>query len=341
MFNAKNSLYTFMILSLACHLTSSKAFGFPLSIQNCDSSTVFTKAPERAVAIDINQTELMLKLGLAESMIADAGVAKKHEILPELQAQHENLHQLSSKYPSLEALLAIEPDFVLAGWQYGFSETTGITPERLAKMGIGTYAIRESCIRIMQRDAVSLNDTFEDILNIGRIFAVEDRARSVVAIMRQQLSEVPALNEGERRPRVFLYDSGEKTPFTAGGFAIPTAMIHLAGGQNIFSDLPTSWANVSWEAVIEHQPELVIIVDYDEPSADEKWKFLQQKLGSHEIPALKHENYIVLPYASATPGIRNADAVLAISRGVQKVLRKREQTKNDKQAPYQKRIAKP
>ena len=43
------------------------------------------------------------------------------------------------------------------------------------------------------------------------------------------------------RKRVFLYDSGEDKPFTAGRFAMPTAMIEALGAINVTADMDTSW----------------------------------------------------------------------------------------------------
>jgi iron complex transport system substrate-binding protein len=42
----------------------------------------------------------------------------------------------------------------------------------------------------MEREQVSLEDTFTDILNIGRIFGVEERAQALVAQYRAELAEI-------------------------------------------------------------------------------------------------------------------------------------------------------
>ena len=60
--------------------------------------------------------------------------------------------------------------------------------------------------------------------------------------------------------RVFVYDSGEDTPFTAGKYAMPTALIEAAGGVNIMDDLDKSWATVAWEPVVERNPQVIVIV---------------------------------------------------------------------------------
>ena len=68
-------------------------------------------------------------------------------------------------------------------------------------------------------------------------------------------------------PRVFVYDSGESAPFTAARYAMPTALIEAAGGLNIMDDFEKNWATVTWEEVVERNPEVVVIVNYGDVTA--------------------------------------------------------------------------
>lgn len=64
----------------------------------------------------------------------------------------------------------------------------------LREFGIHSYILSESCIRIGGRHTpVSLEDTFTDLLNLGRIFrvSVEARAEEVVRQQRSELEKNP------------------------------------------------------------------------------------------------------------------------------------------------------
>lgn len=283
----------------------------PVTVENCGESTTYTKPPERAVANDINMTEVMLALGLEDRMAGIAGVEDKGGILSEYQEAFDKVPKISDEYlPGREALLGVEADFVFAGWNYGFSEENGITPESLKELGINSYAIRESCIKQGSRPPISIQDTYEDILNIGRIFGVEDRAQELVEGYEEQVAQVEArLPSDQDSLRVFVYDSGEDAPFTAGGEAIPNELINLAGGVNIFEDVNDSWTTVGWEEVVERDPEFIVIVDYGTPSAEGKIDYLMNNPALAEVDAIRNRRFVVLPYAAATPGVRNAAAV--------------------------------
>lgn len=282
--------------------------GFPLTIENCDYTVTFEAPPERVVVNDVNILELFLALDLEDHLVGYSSVRDDKEIAPEYQPQLEGVPLLAERYPSIEVLANASPDLYLAGWNYGMTEDSGLTPETLAPLGINTYAITESCIRVMDREEVSVEDTFTDLLNLGKIFAVEERAQALVEQYRAELAEITdTIGQLDEPLRVFVYDSGEDTPLTAAKFAMPNAMIEAAGGTNIFNDVESSWTRVNWEDTIERNPEHIVIIDYGEPNAQGKIDFLKSQPELADIDAIKNDKFVVLTYAEATPGPRNVD----------------------------------
>jgi len=115
-------------------------------------------------------------------------------------------------------------------------------------------------------------------------------------------------------PRVFVCDSGEDAVFTAGRYAMPTAMIEAAGGVNIMDDLEKSWAEIGWEQVIERNPEVIIIVNYGDVTAEQKIAFMKGNPAFADIDAVKNDCFVVLQYVEATPGPRNIAAVRTLAQ---------------------------
>lgn len=286
--------------------------------QSCGQDLLLPKAPQRALSMDINTTEIMLTLGLAPRMVAIAGVSSRKDVLPSLLPAFDRIPKIDASYPGLDPIVGKKPDFVFAGWQYGFSEASGLTPQRLAKFGIASYALTESCIRIQPRSRVSLEDVFTDVETIARIFGEKAQADRLIDGWRQKIAALPKRRAGAEPHRIFLYDSGESMPFTAGRFAIPQAMIEAAGGQNIFADVKSSWTSVSWESVIARRPEFVIIVDYGDKTAEEKVRFLTAKFKKASLDAMERQRFIVLPYAAVTPGIRTVDTTAILAKVLQR-----------------------
>jgi iron complex transport system substrate-binding protein len=308
-----------MKYALAALLATSAApaLAFPVTVKSCDREVTFDAAPARAIANDVNLIEMMLALGLRDRMVGYTGVSGWKTLDEELRQGIAELPELSAQYPTREVLAGADPDFFFAGWNYGMKVGGEVTPETLEPLGIKTYELTESCIHIGPKDQSSMDDMYTDLLNLGRIFGVEPTAQDLVAGYKARLAEATANVDRDTPLRVFVYDSGEETPFTAGAYAMPTALIRAAGGVNIMEDLDKSWATVAWEPVVERNPEVIVIVNYGDVTADQKIAFLEGNPAFANVDAVRNDRYVVLDYVEATPGPRNIRAVEKLVAGFQ------------------------
>ncbi|MGN8274342.1 ABC transporter substrate-binding protein [Pseudomonas sp. SMN5] len=294
-----------------------EATHYPLTIQSCNRQVQFNQAPRHAVSHDINMTQMMLALGLKPRMVGYSGISGWKSVTPEMAKILDGLPELAAKYPSVETLLNANVDFFFAGWDYGMRVGGDLTPQTLQPLGINVYELTESCAFVMKRPAASLEDTYNDLRNLGKIFDVQDRAEALIATMQAQVAEVRKQLPADR-PRVFLYDSGEDRAMTSGRLGMPQALIDAAGGRNILDDVETSWTRVNWENVVERNPQVIVIVDYGEVSAEQKQQFLLDNPALQSVDAIKHRRFIVIPYVQATPGIDNVLAVQTLAKGFQR-----------------------
>lgn len=300
---------------LALLLSATTALAYPVTVKSCDREVTFDAAPTRAISNDVNLTEMMLVLGLGDRMVGYTGISGWKTLDEEMRAGVAELPELSAKYPTKEVLAGAEADFFFAGWNYGMKVGGEVTPETLEPLGIKTYELTESCIHIGPKARSSMDDMYADILNLGRIFGVEERAQELVAGWKARLAEVTAGVDRSAPLRVFVYDSGEEAPFTAGAYAMPTALIEAAGGVNIMNDLEKSWGEIGWEPVVERNPEVVVIVNYGDVTAEQKIAFMKENPAFASIDAVKNDRFVVLEYVEATPGPRNIKAVEKLVAG--------------------------
>lgn len=284
------------------------------TVQSCEREVTFDAVPQAAVSNDVNLTEMMLVLGLTDHMIGYTGVSGWNKLEPDIRDGVAELPELSERYPTLEVLAGAEADFYFAGWNYGMRVAGDVTPETLARFGIDVYELSESCIHVGMEQEVTLDLMYNDLRNLGAIFGVEDRAEALIAGYEAELEDIlTGLETDGEPPRVFVYDGGEDAPFTAGHFAIPTALIEAAGGVNIMDDFRESWGTVGWEAVVERDPEVIIIVNYGEVTAEQKMDFMRNNPALAGISAVRNDRFVVLDYVEATPGPRNIGAVARLA----------------------------
>jgi iron complex transport system substrate-binding protein len=305
-----------VLVAAAIWTTPAGASGFPVTIDNCGVAERIEGAPARAVSSGVNITETMLALGLQGRMAAYSDIDTLDEITAPLRARLDGVPRLARNNPSMETLLAARADFYVAGWDYGLQVGGEMTPDNLASHGIGSYAIRESCIRLGPRPPIVLADLYEDLLAIGRIFGVEERSASLVEEFQKRVAAIAARVASAPAVPVFVYDSGDDAPLTAGGQAMPTALIAAAGGRNVVADLANSWTTVSWETLVARNPAVIVIVDYGRTTAAQKIDLLKRTPGLAGVAAIRAGRFVVIPYAAATPGIRNIDAVEMLARAL-------------------------
>ena len=301
----KNTLIITIFMSFSASLLLAET-----TVKSCNRTVTFENPPERAISNDVNLTEMMLVLGLADRMVGYTGISGWKTLDAEMRSGVKELPELSAKYPTKEVLVGADADFFFAGWNYGMKVGGEVTPETLAPFGIKVYELTESCSHIMDKDKAGLKDMYADILNLGAIFGVEDRAEALVAGYKSELMNFKAsLKSIEEGLRVFVYDSGEDAPFTAGRYAMPTALIEAAGGTNIMDDFDKSWGTVTWEEVIERDPQVVVIVNYGDVTAEQKRDYMMSNPAFKNISAIKNDRFVTLEYVEATPGPRNIKAV--------------------------------
>jgi len=300
-------------LALLAAAFAAPALAYPVTVQSCDREVTFDAAPARAASNDVNLTEMMLVLGLTDRMVGYTGISGWNKLDEEMRAGVAELPELSERYPSREVLIGADLDFWFAGWNYGMRVGGEVTPDTLDPFGIQVYELTESCIHIMPRDAVTIDDMYTDIRNLGRIFGVEARAEELISGWQADLAKIAATLPDATPLRVFVYDSGEDTPFTAGRLAMPTAMIKAAGGRNIMDDVDASWTRVAWEPVVERNPELVIIVNYGDVTAEQKIAFMKSNPAFAAMDAVRNDRFVVLDYVEATPGPRNIRAIATLA----------------------------
>lgn len=304
-------------VAIATGLFAGAALAEPVTVRSCNRDATFDATPTRAVSNDVNLTEMMLALKLQDNMVGYTGVSGWKTLDASLREGVKELPELSPKYPTKEVLLEANADFYFAGWNYGMKVGGEVTPETLAAYNIKVYELTESCIHIMSRNKPTMDDMFIDMLNLGKIFRVEDRARDLVSSYQAGLAEiVKKIGKIEKPVRVFVYDSGEAAPFTSGKYGIPTAMIEAAGGTNIMEDVEKSWTEVSWEPIVERNPEVVIIVNYGDVTAEQKIAFMKGNPAFKNLDAVKNDRFVVLEYVEATPGPRNIAAIGRLAKAL-------------------------
>lgn len=280
------------------------ATDYPLSLDNCGFALDIKAAPQRVVAIKSTAAELLLSLGLEEQLV---GLAFLDGPLPEaLAGAAAGIPVLSEKLPSQEVVLEVEPDFIYGGWESNFAADGAGERPTLQQLGVASYVAPAAC-RSVKPVKLSFDQLFAEIAELGAIFDVEDKAETLIAEQKAALTGVAADTRGLS---AVWYSSGTKAPYVGAGSNAPAMIMEALGLTNIFADVDEGWTAASWEAVVDANPDVIVLVDAAWNSAEAKKKLLAENPITSKLDAVVNQRYLVIPFPASEAGIRNVPATV-------------------------------
>ena len=289
----------------------------PVVIENMGRTTTYEEAPETAVALSYSIAEIMVALGLEDKIVA---IAPSMYILDQVSEEYRetvgSFPVLEGNYgvPTLETVLDTGAEFVF-GDAYSFYASSVGTVEDFDAAGVKVYATEGTYV-----EDATFENIYNDIINIGKIFRVEERAEELVAQLREREAAVEASVAGLEPVRVFYFDSdtgGGVDMSTVGNTGLQSLMLEMAGAENIFSDVEGQFVAVSWEDVVDRDPEYIIVCDYyGEGYAEEKIAELKANPATMDMDAVVNDRFIVVPGMAMFPSLECMDAVELIAAGL-------------------------
>ncbi len=288
---------------------------YPVEIENYNfagekTSQTITEKPEKVIAVYQNSIETMLALGLEDNIVAASGL--DHPVKEEFTEAFEKINYLEEFAPDKETVVMLEPDMILS-WYSLFSDKNLGEVDYWNDKGIHTYMSQNSGAA----EDRTLENEYTDILNIGKIFDVEEKAEKLVNEMKDEISKVEEHTKelGEKR-RVLIIEKMGDTIRSYGLNSLAGDMLTSLNAEI----LSPEGNDLSKEDIVSLNPDLIFSVYMDR--GDEEIR--EESVTSFtEDPSLKSvaaiENDEVYPIALGemySSGIRTIDGILTFARGL-------------------------
>lgn len=288
------------------------------TVTNCGEEITVSSPPRAVVGLSPTQTELLIRLGLAEHLVGQAQT-ETAPLSEDAAEQAADVPVLSEgEPPSREALLEAEPDFVYAPTDYEFTAEQGFASrEQLAEGGAVAYTATGGCPE--RRMSGTVDDLFTDLENLGKIFDIEDAAADLAAEAQAELDDVASRIDGREKPTVAqVYVEGES--LTAIGAGIEYDIIDRAGGDNVFGPDDPEFASffaaqINPEALAESNPDALVFAvsgpEHEQATRD----YLERTFP--EMSAVVNDRLIVVSASDTYPGsLGNVEAVRLVAEGL-------------------------
>jgi iron complex transport system substrate-binding protein len=207
-------------------------------IDDAGRSVTFSSAPQRIISHVPAITETLFAIGLADRVV---GVSDYDNYPPEAKQKTS----VGNYYnPSLENIVALEPDLVL---------TDGYSTDLLTQLD-GLH------INYIVLNPQNYEGITKDIELVGKVTDLEEQATELIGSMDVQLNEV--LNKVKGLPTVSVFYAVDMTdpnnPWTAGPKSMIDWLITTAGGTNIASNASGDYIQYSIEQIASADPEVII-----------------------------------------------------------------------------------
>jgi iron complex transport system substrate-binding protein len=193
---------------------------------------------ERVVSLAPSLTETIYALGLEDKLAADTTFC---DIPP---AAKDKPHVGAPKEPSLEAIVAMHPDLVLAST----SINQPVAADALLKLGIPVYTTS---------DEHTVRGMFDSTAEIADLMGAKEQGAKLVADLQKRLE---ALHEAlQDRPMVHvLFVVWEEPLISIGQNTFIADALRWAGAESVINS-DQNWPQLSMEEVVRLQPDYIVL----------------------------------------------------------------------------------
>ncbi len=235
------SICTLILLMLTgCGPSQQSSPSSSLQITDSLNRTVdVPESPNRIISLASSNTEILFALGLDQEIIGTTEFCT----YPEAAKSKPRLGGFAPQTFNVEAIAALKPDLVLTSGEFHRP-----VMESLEKLGI----------RVAGFQGESIAEIEKNIKAIGRLVHRSKEAESVTAAMKSRLETIQ--NRVRKLPRKDVFYLVSDDPLmTAGAKSMITEAIEIAGGRNLFADIPGDYVRISDEEVLRRNPAIILL----------------------------------------------------------------------------------
>jgi len=223
-------------------------------VDDLDRKLYLAKPPKRIVSLAPSITEILFAIGLDEEIV---GVTDFCNYPPAALTKPK----VAYSQPNLEALVALEPQLVLAPPSFLRADLLA----KLEQLKIPTFVL----------ESKTVEGIFGHIQLLGRMVGRASAANEYAAAMRKQVADLTKRVEGRPRPTL-LYVLNSEPLITVGPGSFIHHLIELAGGRNAAERANAPYPRLTMEEVLTQNPDILLfpVGEYEGiPQAEQdRWK---------------------------------------------------------------------
>jgi len=224
------------------------------------------KAEQRIVCLAPSMVEVVYALGLGDSIV---GWSRYTDYPPDVEKRKGWVPYGDYEFVSVEDELAKDVAVVSGFTDYNADVIAALNPTIiLAESDIQKQMADElsaSGYKVLFNNPKTLDEVFEMILNIGEALGVSETAENLVNGYKADIEEIKAITKDLPKVKVYIeiahvreYDGIPYGPYATGSGTPFDQMIEIAGGVNVFANLQGDYAEVTYQAIVDTNPDVIL-----------------------------------------------------------------------------------
>ncbi|GAA4547762.1 ABC transporter substrate-binding protein [Amycolatopsis samaneae] len=305
--------------------TGAGTTAYPFTLKNCGTDVTYQAAPQRVVTLNQTAAEILIHLGVGDRIVGSG--YEVYQVPDEIAGPYKKIPILSGRGQEIkhEKLLEAQPDFVYSSFGSFFTAASAGDRAELHKLGVPTYLTEFDCTEHVSVPGANFPMMYEEYRRLAKIFDVPAAGEKLAAEQQAMIDKALAGYRKRDKPLkvMWFYSTYSGTPWAAGPGGLPQNISDLLGIENIFADVSTKMAEVSWDTVAARDPDVIILADLTrgEPNdtAREKIDLLKKDPLTSKLGAVTADRFITVPGAQMDPGYGSAYLVPALVEALNKL----------------------
>jgi iron complex transport system substrate-binding protein len=254
--------------------------------------------PNKIISMAPSTTEIVFALGLDEKVVGVDSYSDYPYNFSEWIASGNMTSVGDFSNPSMEVIASLEPDLILA--------TGGVQADT-----VGT--LRDLGYKVLVLDPSNINGVLQNIELVGNATGKTAEAKDLINEITSRIDAVVnKVANAVSKPKVYYETWYDPTSlWTAGAKAWQNELIEKAGGVNIFADQQLDYFQSSAEAVIERNPDVILLPEEGMGKGEPFWTSLdavKARPGWGSISAVQNNRLVTVDSNTiARAGPRVAD----------------------------------
>jgi iron complex transport system substrate-binding protein len=209
--------------------------------QSSTTEAASADVPERIVSMSATATEMLFAIGAGDQVVAVDDYSTFPEEAP--------ITDLSAYEPNVEAITTFDPDLVVLSG-------SGEIEDSLAQVGIEV---------LVAPAAATLDDTYEQLAQLGELTGHEDEAAKVIESMQEDIEALVAEVPERSTPLTYFHEL-DNTLYSVTSETFIGELYSLAGLENVADPADADGATggypqLSAEFLVEADPDLIFLAD--------------------------------------------------------------------------------